>query len=650
MRSLLASLLSMTLILGVTPDLHAQARRKAPTKGSKAPARTPAKGGKGPAKAPAKAPAKGGKAPTKPQAEKADGSNKEEEKQEDQSSESPEFKALQEAERELFPQRAPKVSSPILDASSLLRMPGPEVIASGAPLAPALQPEAKPEPTSQLDWIQSLKMPDLQARMDERVLKYLQFFHDDPRGRGMAALGWRRVNRYSETIRTAFRTEKVPEALIWVSMAESGFNPTARSHVGAVGLWQFMPDSAKIYGLRVDRWLDERKDPARASAAAARYLADLHRRFGSWELALAAYNMGFGGLSAAIRKYNTNDFWELCRYEAGIPWETTLYVPKILAMTIVAENPKIFGLDGLQQEPKVASEPLRAAASTSLAAIARAANMDEAELQTLNPQISAKRTPPAPLVEYEIQVSIGKAADIMLRLESEAQKDPKTQLLTIRFGQTIASLARDLGVSRASLANLNGLAYDENPLPGEAILIPASAKLTPSGERPVVVVPQSSPAIPGRQRVFYRVINGDTLEAIAAAFRVQTDDVRSWNLLDPSARLLEGTTLQLFLPPHQDLSGVVVFRESEVRTLIVGSENFFDWFESQKGRRRVIVTVGPRETWQTLARKYGISLGLLERINRRSHTVPLKPGETVIVYTRKPGEPSQDKEKTDEAS
>jgi membrane-bound lytic murein transglycosylase D len=619
MRGFLAALLSSALLLGVSPDLHAQAR---PKPARRAPAR-------GPAKPQGKAPAPGKPRdktpPLKPSEEATP-----------PPSDPPELKALQEAERELFPERTLKAPSPVLDAAALLQEPRPEVASSGAPSAPALRLDAPVEAAPSLDWLKSLKMPDLPARMDERVVKYLRFFREDPRGRSTAALGWRRVGRYREQIVATLRAEKVPEALIWVAMTESGFDPGIKSHAGAVGLWQFMPEGARLYGLRVDRWMDERKDPARSTVAAARYLRDLHRRFGSWELALAAYNMGFGGLLAAVRKYNTNDFWELSRHEAGIPWETTLYVPKILALAIVAENPGVFGLDSVTPDPAVAADKLRIPASIPLSAVARAAAVEESLVVALNPQLPARRTPPAPLGDYEVLVPWGKGAEATRKLEAELARVPKVQAMTVRFGQTVASVAAELGVSRASLAELNGLAYDENPQPGETLLIPASARLViPSGEKPVVVVPRSPSTIPGRQRVFYRVVGGDALEAIASAFRIPADDLRSWNALDPSARLLEGTTLQVFLPPEQDLSGILVLREDEVRILVVGSDEFFNWFEAQKGRRRLVVTVASGETWQTLSRKYGLSLGLLERINRRSHTEPLRPGETVVVYTTK---------------
>jgi len=529
--------------------------------------------------------------------------------------------------------------------------PGPEVASSGLPPAPAPGGAGGPgeavEP--KIPWIKGLKMPDLPVRWDEKVIRYLQFFHDDPRGRGMAAYGWRRVGRYREVIKAALRAEKAPEALIWVAMVESGFDPKTRSHAGAMGLWQFMPEGGRLYGLRVDRWMDERQDPMRSTTAAARYLADLHRRFGGWELALAAYNMGFGGLLTAIRKYNTNDFWELTRYEAGVPWETALYVPKIIAMAIVAENPQVFGLENIPQEAPLAFDTLKAPPSLALAAAARASGSTDAELLTLNPHLLARRTPPAPLNDYEIRVPVGKGAEAAQRLGAEAAREPKTTLTTVRFGQTIASIAQELSLSRSSLAELNGLAYDENPQPGEAILLPASAR-PPSGpaEKPVVVAPRSPSAIPGKQRVFYRVIGGDSLGAVAAAFRVEADDLRSWNHLDPSARLQEGTTLQIFVPPDHDLSGVAAVREADARVLVVGTDEFFTWFESQKGRRRVAITVGQNETWKTLASKYGLSLGLLERINRRSRSEPLRPGETIIVYTRKPGDPQ--KPASDEAT
>ena len=167
----------------------------------------------------------------------------------------------------------------------------------------------------------------------------------------------------------------LPTDLIWLALIESGYNPTIRSPAGAAGLWQFMPDTARAYGLTVDRWVDERLDPRRATEAAVRLLSDLHRRFGNWELAMAAYNMGHGGLSRAIRKFNSNDFWELSRHEAGIPWETTLYVPKIFATAIVMNNPRAFGIGGVTPSGPEPFDIVRVAPGVLLSRVAAAAEV-----------------------------------------------------------------------------------------------------------------------------------------------------------------------------------------------------------------------------------------------------------------------------------
>jgi membrane-bound lytic murein transglycosylase D len=138
----------------------------------------------------------------------------------------------------------------------------------------------------------------------------------------------RKQGRWRALFEDALRRARLPLALIYVAMIESGYDPHDRSHAGAVGLWQFMPEGGKIYGLRIDYWVDERKNPERSTAAFTHYIADLKERFGAWPLALAAFNAGYGAVLRAMQKYNTNDYWELCRHEDGLPWDTLLYVPR----------------------------------------------------------------------------------------------------------------------------------------------------------------------------------------------------------------------------------------------------------------------------------------------------------------------------------
>ena len=267
-----------------------------------------------------------------------------------QGAESPELRALRDAERELFPPASPAPGN-AWPSELPLRLPGddaPHVHATGLP--PAEPSAPPPEGPRDLSWLTKLEMPDLPVRWDDRVVRYLEFFRDDPRGRATFANLYRHSGRWQAMMRRALRKKSLPEDLLWVAMIESGFEPVARSAAGAVGLWQFMPETAKIYGLTIDRWLDQRLNAPVETDAAADFLADLHRRFGSWDLALAGYNMGYAGLSSVVRRYNTNDFWSLERTEGTLPWETTLYVPKILAVAVVAHNLAAFGFGDLQPD------------------------------------------------------------------------------------------------------------------------------------------------------------------------------------------------------------------------------------------------------------------------------------------------------------
>lgn len=557
--------------------------------------------------------------------------------------ESPELQQLREIEKELFAPAAPYPGNPIPSnvgyGPSLL--PGrPAVNIAGLPTAASPSKSTEDVPTTGSHaWLASLKTPDITVRWDARVVRYLDWFKDDPRGRATLAFGWKRSGRYAAVIQKALKAEGAPEALIWLAMVESAFDPAIKSHAGAAGLWQFMPDGAKIYGLRVERWVDDRLDPVAASTAAAKYLSDLHRRFGNWELAMAAYNMGFGGVLSAVKKYNTNDYWELARYEAGIPWETTLYVPKIMAFAIAAQNPTVFGLDKLDKDGAVAFDTVKVAPGTTLERVATAAGTTTAALASLNPQLKGGRTPPqapgASQGEVEVKVPEGKGETAAKQLAAMPSNDTKLASYVVKFGQTLDAIALEHGVTRQKMLELNCMGRDESLRSGDVVLVPASsegfAKL--GNERPVIVAPAQPTSVPGRHRVFYRVITGDNLRNIADAFKVSLDDIRSWNNVEPSARLQEGMVMQVFVPAEQDLSRIVVIREDEARVLTVGTDEFFAHFESLKGRTRLEITAAEHDTWETIARKYRLSVALLERINRRPRSETLRPGDPVVVYT-----------------
>ena len=550
-----------------------------------------------------------------------------------------ELSRLREAERVLFPRPlsgvelgfdfAPAASSgPEVDASGL---PSGITSSGGAPAAATSASEAT--------WLRSLAQPDLPVRYDERVVRYLRFYRDAPSGRAIARTWAKKAGRFAPAIRAELARAGLPLDLVWLSLLESGHNPTIASPVGAAGLWQFMPDAARSYGLTVDRWVDERLDPERSTQAAIRYLSDLYRRFGSWDLAMAAYNMGYGGLSRSVRKFNTNSFWELARYEAGIPWETTLYVPKILATAVLMNNRRAFGLDGISEDPAERFDVVVVGPSVPLSEVARAVGSTPASIESINPQYLAGRTPPAapgaPRASYRLRVPEGTGSKWT---PAQAPADDGLEPYVLKVGETVERIARARGTSERELREKNRVAVSEQLAPGTVLLVPRLARVQeaePTTDPELVVVPSRNVDYPERKRVFYRVVSGDTAAGVAIAFRVTAQDLADWNTLDAQARLEPGMTLQVFVPKNADLSKVLHVPEAHAKIMVAGSREFYDYFEGQNGKKRLVIAAREGDTLTSIGKRYGMTVGQMERVNRRGRSDQLASGERIVVYTER---------------
>lgn len=564
----------------------------------------------------------------------------------------PELRALWAAERELFPPASPALGAKWPDE---LPFPlaatddRPRVHASGLPPAPPRSAPPETDGPRNLAWLSKLELPDLPVRWDPRVVRYLEFFKDDPRGRSLLTKWLRRSGRYRDHIRKVFKKKGLPEDLTWLAMIESGFDATARSPVGALGLWQFMPDTGKIYGLSHDRWSDQRMSLVASTEAAADFLADLYRRFGSWDLAMAGYNMGYGGVLAAVRRYNTNDYWALAKLEGSLPWETTLYVPKILAAAIVAKNLAAFGFQDVVPDPPLDGEEVPVAPGTSLATVAQACGTTTKDVELLNPELRASRTPPTQ-DDWMVRVPVGKAAGCERALTKTKRADPGVERYVVRFGETLEQIAQARRVSVSRLVEINAIAPGEVVRGGTVLLVPKvegaadkpataadakDAKDAKKADKPVVVVPQDVFVYPDRRRVFYRVQVGDTVRELCTQFKVSPDDVRRWNGIDTSARLVEGMTVQLFVPRDTDLSRVVVLSEGDVRTVVAGTDEFLEHWDD-KGRRRLVVHAQAGDTLASIGKKHGVSTAMMERINRRGRSEKLAEGDAVVVWAPGP--------------
>jgi len=507
---------------------------------------------------------------------------------------------LREVDDVLFPELAGA------DGPSSSAAPEVRVFSNGLPVT--TEPLASSDAPSDLKWMASLAKPDIPFRWDARLVKYLDYFKNNPKGRSFAAALVKRSGRYETEIRAAAKARGVPEDLVWVALVESGMNPKIVSPAGAAGLWQFMPKAGAAYGLRMDRWVDERLDPERSTAAGLKYLHDLHARFGSWELALAAYNMGHGALLTAVRKYNTNDFWELSQLEAGVPYETALYVPKIVALAFVARNKQVFGCDGVQPD---APEPFGAEKKSPTADSAKG-DAEPARAPDKAAAPTRAKAPPPPPVE---------------------SPPPGAVKHTLRWGETLEHLALATGTTESKLRSLNGFTDTVPPRPGTVLLLPRQPTEPASAEQQVAVVPGRTAAYPGKKRVFYEVVWGDRIDAVARVLGVTVEELCRWNNVDRDARLHGKMILQAFVDEKRDLADVRTQPADKTKVLVVGTTEFFDHFEAKNGRARVIHTVEQGDTLASLAKRYACSLGMLERINHRPRKSTLTAGERVVVYT-----------------
>jgi len=569
-----------------------------------------------------------------------------------------ELQVLRDAERALFPRPLSGVH-----AGWSWDLENSNIEPVGPPGTSILPPDLVPQPaeSSSADvgkWLSELTRPNLPTTFQPSVVTYLQFYRSNPQGKAILRTWYKRSGRYSKLITMELAKAGLPTDLQWQSVIESSYNPAAKSPAGAVGLWQFMPDTARVYGLEVDRWTDERLDPQRATEAAARLLADLHRRFGNWELALAAYNMGHSGLSRAIRKYNSNHYWLLCHYEGGLPWETTLYVPKIFALAIAMSNRSAFGLDDVEQDAPVQFDVVSVGPGQPLSGIAKAAGVNESSIAELNPQFLAGRTPPTPqgqkAISYSVRVPSGSGAIVSRKIASFGLAGADFDSYTIRQGDTLDGIAKSLGATASELKTLNQVASAEVLVPGDTLLVPRRDRpsdVDVAEDERVVVIPKDTPPQTEATRVFYRVVPGDTLSEIAKSFGVRRTDLLDWNSIDTTARLQSKMVLAIWLPKDAPAPEARYHSNEDVRALVAGSQEFAEYFAGLRGNDRVVVRAKQGDTLTSIASRYHVNAATLERVNRRPRTDRMNEGESVVVYVpkaqgRKTSKPTETARKT----
>ncbi len=311
---------------------------------------------------------------------------------------------------------------------------------------------------------------DIPVVYNAKVKRWIDYFLN--RGRGFFERYSARAGRYAPILGKILEEHGLPRDLIFLAMAESGFQNKAKSWARAVGPWQFMPYTGKRYGLHIDWCVDERRDPIKASVAASKYLMKLYKDFGSWELAAAAYNAGEGKVSRAIRRYGTENFWHLTRGRY-LKRETKNYVPKIMALAIIGKNLKSFGFEEIDFHEPLDFEEIEVGPLTDLYKIATVLDVDFEELQRLNPEILRWFTPPNQ-EKYRLRVPVGIKKTWREMASSQAFKAENFKTYLVRSSRSrLNDVARKFKIkSRSVLAWLNEMPANQKLKRGQEVLLP----------------------------------------------------------------------------------------------------------------------------------------------------------------------------------
>jgi membrane-bound lytic murein transglycosylase D len=358
------------------------------------------------------------------------------------------------------------------------------------PTDPNLRPKVKEEIEATVS--------QLPLEENDAVLSYIHYFSTD-RGRKTLMAGLRHAGRYRALIQRILDDEGVPQELIYLAQVESGFLPRARSYKKAVGMWQFVQFRGREYGLNQTATTDDRMDPERATRAAARHLHDLYVTFGDWYLAMAAYNCGPGCVDHAVQRTGFADFWEL-RDRNALPRDTKNYVPLILAVTIMAKNPKDYNLEDVDYDPPVEYDTISVDSPTSLSLIADATERQVTEIQELNP---ALMKPVAP-AGYQVRVPKGASSSVLMALDIiPAEHRANWRIHRVTNGETLAEIAKHYATPAAAISTANR-GMSALPEAGDLLVIPAGYRAEHTALQGTKTAPRrkvSRPAAQSHRRV-----------------------------------------------------------------------------------------------------------------------------------------------------